>query len=88
MFPSSNSSPNNSFSYVFSLSNAALIITNGSFALEEFLCIFLATSSFPEPVGPEINTLLSEVESLSINFLTFEIARLLPTKSNEWNSLF
>ena len=45
-----------------------LLLQNGSLVLEEFLWIFLATNSFPEPVGPEIKTLLSEVDSLSIIF--------------------
>ena len=36
---------------MFSFNNAALRITNGSFDLDEFLWIFLATSSLPEPVG-------------------------------------
>ena len=88
IFPSSNSSPKSSFSYVDSLSKAALIMTKGSLNLEEFLWIFLATSSLPEPVGPEIRTLLSEVESLFITFLTLVIDWLLPTISKEWKSLF
>ena len=50
------------------------MIMKGSLDLAEFLCIFLATNSFPEPVGPEIKTLLSEVESLSIIFY-FENSR-------------
>ena len=82
VFPSS-SSPKSSFSYVFSLSNAAFKITKDSFALGEFLCIFLATSSFPDPVGPEIKTLLSDDDSFSIVFFIFVIAGLFPIKSNE-----
>jgi len=54
---------------VFSFNNAALRITNGSLDLDEFLWIFLATSSLPEPVGPDIRILLSEVDNLSIIFL-------------------
>ena len=54
----------------------------------EFLCIFLATSSLPDPVGPVIRTLLSEVDSFSIIFLTFTISGLFPIKSKEWKSLF
>ena len=69
IFPSCNSSPNSSFSYVFSFSKAAFIITKGSFDLDEFLWIFLATSSLPVPVGPDIKTLLSEVDNFSIIFL-------------------
>ena len=72
IFPSSNSSPKSSFSYVFSFNKAAFIMTKGSLDLVEFLWIFLATNSFPEPVGPEINTLLSDVESLSIIFFIFK----------------
>ena len=63
-------------------------MTKGSLDLEEFLWIFLATSSFPEPVGPEINTLLSDVESLSIIFFILTIAGLFPISSKEWNNLF
>ena len=59
------------------------MIMKGSLDLAEFLCIFLATNSFPEPVGPEIKTLLSEVESLSIIFFTLRIAGLLPISSKE-----
>ena len=63
-------------------------MTKGSLDRVEFLWIFLATNSFPEPVGPEINTLLSEVESLSIIFFILVIAGLFPISSKEWNSLF
>ena len=52
ILPSPNSWPNNSFSYVESFSNEAFNMINGSFDLLESLCIFLATNSFPEPVGP------------------------------------
>ena len=62
-------------------------MTKGSLDLLEFLWIFLATNSFPEPVGPEINILLSEVESFSIIFFTLIIAGLFPINSNEWNNL-
>ena len=55
----------------------------GEFDLEEFLWIFLATNSLPLPVGPVIKTLLSVIESLSINFLIFEISGLLPINSKE-----
>ena len=57
------------------MSNAALIIIKGSFERDEFLCIFLATNSFPVPVGPDINTLLSEVDNLSIIFFTLIIEK-------------
>ena len=70
------------------MSRAALIITKGSFALDEFLWIFLATNSLPVPVGPEIRTLLSEVDNFSIIFFIRVIEGLLPIKSNEWKSLF
>ena len=54
---------------------------NGSLTLGEFLCIFLATSSFPVPVGPEIRTLLSGVVNFSIIFFTLVIEGLFPIKS-------
>ena len=68
--PLSFSSPNNSNSYLFESSKAPFNITKDWFSLFDFLWIFLATNSFPDPVGPEINTLLSEVDSFSIIFFT------------------
>ena len=53
------SSPNNSSSYLFESNNAPFKITKGSLFLEEFLCIFLATNSLPDPEGPFMKTLLS-----------------------------
>ena len=44
---------------------------------------FLATNSFPDPVGPEINTLLSDVDSFSIIFFTLDMSGLSPISSNE-----
>ena len=66
-----------------SFKSAALIITKDSFDLSEFLWIFLATNSFPVPVGPDMRTLLSEVDSFSIIFFTFIIEGLFPTRSKE-----
>ena len=48
-----------------------------------FYEFFLLLSSFPVPVGPEIKTLLSEVDNFSIIFLTFIIEGLFPINSNE-----
>ena len=48
----------------------------------EFLYIFLATNSFPEPVGPEIKTLLSEVDIFAICSLIEMIFSLSPIISN------
>jgi hypothetical protein len=50
--PFSFSSPNNSSSYLFESSKAPFKTINGFLFLDEFLCIFLATNSLPEPDGP------------------------------------
>ena len=42
--------------------------------LGEFLCIFLATNSLPEPDGPHIKTLLS-VKEISEEGLLTEVAK-------------
>ena len=86
--PSEYSSPNNSFSYFSSANKEPLNTMNGLLVLGEFLWIFLATSSFPLPVGPDINTLLSADDNLSIIFLILTISPLSPIKSKEWNSFF
>ena len=44
---------------------------------------FLATSSFPVPVGPVIKILLSVVESFSIIFLTLTIGSFQLDQMNE-----
>ena len=66
MDPSLFSSPNNSKSYLSLSSKAPLIITKGLFFLFEFLCIFRAINSLPEPEGPLIKILLSVTEIFSI----------------------
>ena len=45
-----------------------------------FYVFFLQPSSLPDPVGPEIKILLSEVDSLSIVFFIFDIELLFPIK--------
>ena len=60
------SSPNNSNSYFFISNKAPFKIINGPVCLLDCLCIFLAISSLPDPVGPFIKTLLSETEILFI----------------------
>ena len=55
----------------------------GSFDLPEFLCIFLATNSFPVPGGTEIRILLSDVDNFAIVFLIFKIEDLFPISSKE-----
>ena len=57
--PFSFSSPNNSNSYLFESNKAPFKTTNGFLDLKEFLCIFLAINSLPDPEGPLIKTLLS-----------------------------
>ena len=84
--PSFFSSPNNSSSYFLTSKSAPFKIIKGPLSLLEFLCIFLAINSFPEPVGPLIKTLLSEVESFSICSRIFWMFWLEPTNSKEWNS--
>ena len=44
--------------------SAPFNVTKGPFFLLDSLCIFLAINSFPEPVGPLIKILLSEIEYL------------------------
>ena len=44
---------------------------------------FLLLSSLPDPVGPEIKTLLSVLDNFSIIFFTFIIDGLFPISSNE-----
>ena len=56
------SSPNNSSSYFLISSSAPLIIINGPFWRLEALCIFLAINSLPDPTGPLMKILLSEIE--------------------------
>ena len=63
------------------------LLPQGYLLLLDNLWIFLATNSLPEPVGPKINTLLSELDNFSICSLIFVIFGLLPINSNEWNSL-
>ena len=63
--------------------NAPFSITNGDLLLFDILCIFLAINSLPEPVGPKIKTLLSELDNFSICSLIFKIFGLFPTKSKE-----
>ena len=43
-------------------SRAPFKIMNGFLFLREFLCIFLATNSLPEPDGPQIKTRFSVEE--------------------------
>ena len=59
---------------------------NGFWFLLDLLCIFLATSSFPDPVGPEIKTLLSDRAYLLICSLIDNMFWLDPIKSKDWNS--
>ena len=75
------SSPNNSSSYFLTSKSAPFKIIKGPLFLFEFLCIFLAINSFPEPVGPLIKTLLSEVESFSICSRIFWMFWLEPINS-------
>ena len=63
MDPSFFSSPNNSNSYFSDSNSAPFKIIKGPLFLLEFLCIFLAINSLPDPVGPVINTLLSDDEN-------------------------
>ena len=58
--PSTFSSPNNSSSYFLASNNAPFKTIKGAFDLVDLLCIFLAINSLPDPVGPLMNTLLSE----------------------------
>ena len=53
----------------------------GPFFRLDSLCIFLAINSFPEPVGPLIKILLSEIEILFIWSLIFFKLSLFPIKS-------
>ena len=55
------SSPNNSSSYFSISSSAPFKTTQGPFCLLDSLFIFLAVNSLPDPVGPLIKTLLSEI---------------------------
>ena len=77
------SSPNNSSSYFSKSSKAPFITINGPFFRFDSLCIFLEINYLPEPVGPLIKILLSEIEILFIWFLIFWILSLLPIKSYE-----
>ena len=52
----------------------ALTTKKGLFDLFECLCICLATSSLPEPAGPDIKILLSVLLSLLIKLLIFSTA--------------
>ena len=61
---------------------------NGPFDLLEFLYIFLAINSFPDPVGPLIKTLLSDCDNFWIWSFIEIIFELFPIISNEWNNLF
>ena len=79
--PFSFSSPNNSSSYLLESKRAPFKIINGLLFLFEFLWIFLATNSLPDPDGPLISILLSVIEILSICSLMVEIFLLSPIKS-------
>ena len=81
--PSFFSSPNNSVSYFFKSNNAPFKIIKGEFFLLDFLCIFLAINSLPEPVGPVINTLLSESDNFCICSFIRKIFWLFPINSKE-----
>ena len=83
MEPLSFSSPNNSNSYLFASSKAPFKITKGFFSLFDFLWIFLAINSLPDPEGPFIKTLLSVIDIFSIWSLIFEIFLLFPINSYE-----
>ena len=58
--PSLFSSPKSSCSYFLVSKSAPFKMTKGSFFLFEFLWIFLAINSLPDPVGPDIKILLSD----------------------------
>ena len=80
--PSFFSSPNNSSSYLSLSNRAPFIITKDSFFLFDFLWIFLAINSFPDPEGPLIKILLSVREIFSIWSLIFEIFLLIAASTN------
>ena len=79
--PSSFSKPNSSASYFSLSSKAPFKIINALLFLLDFLWIFLATNSLPEPDGPLIITLLSVKEIFSIWSLIDKIFLLFPIKS-------
>jgi two-component system nitrogen regulation response regulator NtrX len=68
---------------LFGSENANDTTSYGFFALDDCLCICLATNSLPDPAGPEIKILLSAFFNLLIKFLIFCIAWLLPIISYE-----
>ena len=88
MEPSLFSSPNNSCSYFSESRSAPFRIINGFFSLLEFLWIFLAINSFPEPDGPFIRILLSVKDIFFICSRIVDIFLLSPIKSYEENNLF
>ena len=73
--------PNSSSSYFSGSKRAPFKTINGFSDLVEFLWIFLATNSLPDPVGPLIKILLSDPDNFWINWLILVIDELIPIKS-------